>query len=88
MFKFKVIRENEYDSHDVYRTFDEFCELYQMLLKEFPALKLPKTAPYSKFKENSKPLKKRLLMSSLIGDILNFNSEIRDVSSVNRVIVA
>jgi hypothetical protein len=79
MYKCKVYRENECDTHDIYRSFDDFCDLYQLLLKEFPALKLPKTLSCSKFKESSKPHRQRINVSSLLSDILNLNSEIRNV---------
>jgi hypothetical protein len=80
IYKCKVVRENEFDSHDVYRSYDDFCDLYKFLIKEFPALKLQKTIPYSRFKENFKPVAQRINISSLISELLSLNSEIRNVS--------
>jgi hypothetical protein len=79
LFKCLVTRENEQDTNEVYRTFEEFCELYQLLIKIFPQLKLPNTPALNKFKEAAKGLKRRQYVELLINDITSLQSEISQV---------
>jgi hypothetical protein len=80
MFKCNVLRVNDYESNEVYRTFEEFCELYQLLLKTFPALKLPKTPSLNKFKEVKIINKRRVYIKLLLDDINNLQPEITRVA--------
>ena len=80
MFKCFITRENEYDTNEVYRTFDEFCELYQLLHKTFPGLRLQHTPSFNKFKETKNTAKRLHAISSLINDISAFQSEISQVN--------
>ena len=57
LFKCLVNREIEYDTNEVYRTFEEFCELYQLLIKTFTTLKMPETVSLN--------IETNLLVSSL-----------------------
>ncbi len=78
IFKCRVLRENDSDSHEVYRTFNEFCELYGALMKQYPSLKLHNTPVLNKFKE-SKTIRRRLSIASLIMDVFKLLPEVRDV---------
>lgn len=72
-------RESDFDSHDVFRSFDEFCELYQQLLKTFPALVLTQTPSLNKFKEAKTIAKRRQEIDQLIQDVLSLQPEISQV---------
>lgn len=80
LFKCTIKRESEYDTNEVCRTFEEFCELYQLLLKTFPALKLQETLPLNKFKEAKQTFKRHQLIESLISEIQNLQAEISHVT--------
>ncbi len=80
LYKCLVTRENDYETNQVYRTFDEFCELYQLLVKIFPVLKLPNSPPISKFKEAKNIYKRRQYIESLINDIMSLQPEISHVN--------
>jgi hypothetical protein len=73
-----VTRETEYETNDVYRTFDEFCELYSILLKVYPQLKLRDSVSYHKFKE-LKGHKRRQGIEILLNDITKLQPEISQV---------
>ena len=79
LFKCLVNREIEYDTNEVYRTFEEFCELYQLLIKTFTTLKMPETVSLNKFKETKQSNKRRQLVDSLIRDISCMQAEISQV---------
>lgn len=79
LYKCQITRENDYETNQVYRTYDEFCELYQLLVKVFPALKLQNTPLISKFKEAKNINKRRQYIESLIKDITSFQPEISHV---------
>jgi hypothetical protein len=87
MFKCLVTRESESESNEAYRTYDEFCELYQLLHKTYPALKLGNTPSLSKFKDSKSSTKQYNLVSVLLNDILNLKpeiSQVRRISKINR----
>lgn len=79
-FKVVVTRETEYDSNEVYRTFDEFCELYQLLTKTFPSLRLTETPPFNRFKETKQLARRRQCVHFLLKDLMNLQPEISQVS--------
>jgi hypothetical protein len=83
LYKCEVSRENEFETNQVYRTFDEFCELYQLLVKVFPVLRLQNTPPLSKFKDAKNIPKRRQYIESLIQDILHLQPEISHVNILN-----
>ena len=78
-YKCVVTREDGYDNNEVLRTFDEFVELYQLLLKTYPALRFGQTPPLVKFKETRNPSKRRLCVEQLIGEIVDLQAEISQV---------
>lgn len=69
----------EYDTNEVYRTYDEFCELYQLLTKTFSTLKLSETLALNKFKETRQSIKRRQQVECLIKDIFKLTPEISQV---------
>lgn len=79
MFKCLVTRENECESNEVYRTFDEFCELYQLLVKTYPTLRLYNTPSLSKFKDTKNSTKQYTIVNFLLKEILNLTPEISQV---------
>ena len=76
MFKCAVIRDTEYDRNEVYRTYEEFGELYQQLVKKFPAIRLDETPHLKVFKETKQSHKRRQNVASLIKDTLSLQGEI------------
>ena len=74
-----MTRETEFDTNEVYRTFEEFCELYTLLLKTFPALRLPDTLSLSKFKEAKQVGRRHQLIHSLLKDVMSLQAEISQV---------
>ncbi|RNA20110.1 phosphatidylinositol 4-phosphate 3-kinase C2 domain-containing subunit beta isoform X1 [Brachionus plicatilis] len=76
LIKCNVIRETEFESNEVYRTFEEFCELYNVLSKTFTTLRLSETPSYSKFKEEKKFFKRYLLVEKLLKEIMSLPAEI------------
>jgi phosphatidylinositol-4-phosphate 3-kinase len=76
MFKCSVIRETEYDKNEVFRTYEEFCELFQLLVKTFPAIRLDQTPHLKAFKETKPSHKRRQNVNLLINEILDLQSEI------------
>ena len=80
-FKVAVARETEYDSNEVFRTFDEFCELYQLLSKRFPSLRLAETPPLNRFKETKQLARRRQCVYLLLKDLMNLQPEISQVIS-------
>jgi hypothetical protein len=80
MFKCLITRETEYDNNEVFRTFDEFCELYQLLTKTFPTLRLSDTLPLSKFKDiKSGGMRRFQAIEQLVKDIMSLQAEISHV---------
>ena len=82
-----VNRETEYDTNEVYRTFEEFCELYQLLSKTFTTLKMPDTLPLNKFKETKQSNKRYQLVDSLLRDIFSMQAEISQVILFSKSII-
>lgn len=82
-----VNRETEYDTNEVYRTFEEFCELYQLLSKTFTTLKMPDTVPLNKFKETKQSNKRYQLVDSLLRDIISMQAEISQVILFSKNII-
>ena len=80
LFKCIVKREIEFDTNEIYRTFEEFCELYQLLLKTFSTLKLQETPPLHEFKETKQTSRRRTVVESLLNDIQNLQAEISQVN--------
>ena len=76
LFKCSIVREIEYNNNEVYRTFDEFCDLYQLLIKTFPSLRLNETPPISKFKETKQYNKRFQAIELLVRDIFALSPEI------------
>lgn len=75
MYKCLVVRETEYETNEAYRTFEEFCELYQLLLKTFSNLKFDLTPSFSKFKE-TKSLKRFRAIELFLKEICGLQAEI------------
>lgn len=75
------MRENNDEKYEVYRTFDEFCELYQSLVKTYPQLKLTSTPVLNKFLNEKRSGKRKHLVGVLINDIFKLQPEIRDVNN-------
>ena len=76
MYKCLITRESEYDTNEVYRTYDEFVEFYQLLTKTYPSLRLEGTPHLKVFKETTKTDKRRQNVEALIVDITNLQAEI------------
>lgn len=74
-----VNRETEYDTNEVYRTYDEFIELYQLLTKTFTTLKLNDSVGLHKFKDTKQTFKRRQQVEILIKDIFKLSPEISQV---------
>ena len=69
MFKCRVGREAPHDNHAVFRTYEEFSELYQLLVRTFPAMRLDETPALKVFKETRQSYKRRQYVDMLIRDI-------------------
>lgn len=82
-----MTRENECESNEVYRTFDEFCELYALLHKTYPALKLIETPSLSKFKDPKHVPRRFNLVNSLLKDISRLQAEINQVREIHNNII-
>jgi phosphatidylinositol-4-phosphate 3-kinase len=76
MFKVQISRETHYDKNEVFRSYDEFCELYQLLVKTFPAMRLNETPQLKVFKETKPSYKRRQNVDWLLSDILKLQTEI------------
>ncbi len=75
-FKCVITRETEYDSNEVFRSFDEFCELYQLLLRTFPTLRLVETPPLARFKEHKQLARRKQCIYLLLKDLMGLQAEI------------
>lgn len=71
-----MVRETEFESNDVFRTFEEFCELYHILTKTFTTLRLSESPSYNKFKETKQFLKRILLVENFLKEIMSLPAEI------------
>lgn len=78
-FKCVVARQTEYHTNEVYRTFDEFCELYQLLVKTYPTLRLAETPLFNRFKEAKQFIKRRQCVYLLLKDLMKLQPEISQV---------
>ncbi len=79
MYKCGITRENEYDNNEVYRTFEEYCELYSLLTKTFPTLRLNETVPFNKFKDTKTYARRFQAIDQLLRDIFSLSAEISQV---------
>jgi hypothetical protein len=78
MIKCRVAREVPYDTHEVYRTYDEYYELYALLMRTFPAMRLngESTPSLKVFKETKQSYKRRQNVTLLIRDLQLLSPEI------------
>jgi hypothetical protein len=76
MYKCVLTRENEYDNNEVYRSFEEYCELYNLLNKTFSTLRLNETLPFNKFKETKTYARRFQAVEQLLRDIFSLQGEI------------
>ena len=76
-----MTRENELENNDAFRTYDEFCELYHLLLKTYPALRFPETLQLSKYKDTKDTQRRFNIISSFVVYIIQLSPEISQVET-------
>ena len=58
------------ERYEIFRTFEDYCDLYDSILKEIPDFKLSKAKQYKKFKEIANFSDRTAAIKELINEIL------------------